>query len=97
MNNLINILADKLSRIEDKNDNVILSDEEINVNDAVFFVKGIIYYSNTSNNGDYFTPSTANRKFLDANLEVVVFIDKNDDEGRFLTTNELDLLIKELK
>jgi len=96
MNKLISILADKLSRMEDNDGDVILSDEEIDIDKAVFFVNGNIKYSNTSYFGDHFTPSTSERNFLEAELEVVVFINKNDEEGRFLTNEELDLLYKEL-
>ena len=96
MNDLLTALANKLADLEDNDGEVVLSDREYDINEALFFVSGAINYSYDHDNGDYFIPSVSRRNFLYADLDVIVFANENDEEGRELTENELTELYNSL-
>ena len=94
---LIYKLGHKLSELEDNDGEVIISDREYDIDKSIIFISGVINYSHEDSLGDYFTPSSSKRKFIYADLEVNVYFDENDEEGRFLTSDELDILYKAIK
>ena len=97
MNELIYILANKLSQLDDNDGEVFLSDREYDINESLFFVSGVINYTFEHDSGDFFTAPVSSRNFLYADLDVTVFVDKNDEEGRELNEIELFELYKALK
>lgn len=97
MNELIYILANNLSQLDDNEGEVFLSDREYNINESLFFVSGVINYTFEYDKGDYFTAPVTSRNFAYADLEVIVFVDENDEDGRDLNENELNILYKALK
>lgn len=89
MNELLTALANKLSELEDNDGEVVLIYREYDIKESLFFVSGSINYSYETSTDDYLTPSISRRNFVFADLDITVFIDENDEDGRELTENEL--------
>lgn len=95
MYQLINSLAGKLSSLESDNDFITLNNDEFEIDGKLFFVSGTIYFTSSYNRGDYFTPSSGDRKFSSAELNVCYY-DDEEDLDIYLNEYELEHLYKNI-
>lgn len=99
---IITKLAIKLSSLDDykKSDGydvIILEDYEAYIDGVLIFISGKIYYTWDICAGDYpYTPSTSDRIFDSAELEVTFFVDNEDEVGVKFNDEQLSVLYNQL-
>lgn len=99
---IITKLAIKLSSLDDykKSDGydvIILEDYEAYIDGVLIFISGKIYYTWDICAGDYpYTPSTSDRIFDSAELEVTFFVDNENEVGVKFNDEQLSVLYNQL-
>lgn len=100
---IITKLSTKLSGLDnykerDGYDAIVLDDHEVSIDDIIIFVSGEIIYTWDTCAGDYpYTPSSSDRVFDSAELEVTIFVDDEDEDGIKLNNEQLQILYENLK
>lgn len=99
---IITKLSTKLSGLDnykerDGYDAIVLDDHEVSIDDIIIFVSGEIIYTWDTWAGDYYTPSSSDRVFDSAELEVTIFVDDEDEDGIKLNNEQLQILYENLK
>jgi hypothetical protein len=95
--NILSLLAEKLVEFDnyeeyDEYDAVIFDNHEIDIDEKIIFVSGKIAYTWNESIGDYFTPSYTEREFYFADLNVKIFENLDDEDGKVLSEEELKKL-----